>query len=395
MSKILVKYSELTLKGKNRKEFSNQLVKNIKNKFKQNEIEVKVEKYFDKLIINSLFDSNKVIEILKTIVGISWMAEIVEFELNSNEDIYSALSLILKDKSNFTFRVSAKTLNKDIFSSSDELTRFVATFVLKNYDSKVKLKDYDLEINIKIDELLNVTLFKEKIRGLEGLPSGSNGEALSLLSGGIDSPVSSFEILKRGFNTSFITFLTPVTKTENVVNKITHLAKKVNTYNGSNRKLFLVNFKVVQAMIRDIGYEEYRIIILRIFFMRFARFVSERYKYDLLVTGDSIGQVASQTPKAMEVIDKNSEMLIIRPLVTLNKNEIISKAKQIGTYDISILPGDDMCSMFSPKNPTTKPKKETVEKILSKLEDLEEKYFTNILDKHTDIITLGAKKENE
>ncbi len=390
MNKILIKYSELTLKGKNRKEFANQLVKNIKNKFKEKNIEIKIDKYFDKLILNSNNDVEELILILKKIIGISWLAEIIEFKIENKEEIYEQLSLILNNKDNFSFRVSAKTIDKNIFSSSDELTRFVATYILKNFNSKVKLKDYDIEIHLRIDEKLNATLYKEKIRGLEGLPSGSNGEALSLLSGGIDSPVSSFEVLKRGFNTSFITFLTPVTKTENVVTKINSLAKKVNSFNGSNRKLFLVNFKIIQAMISEVGFEEYRTIILRIFFMKFAKFVSEKYKFDLLVTGDSIGQVASQTPKAMEVIDKNSEMLIIRPLVTANKNEIISKAKEIGTYEISILPGDDMCSLFSPKNPTTKPKKETVEKILEKLKDID-KYFENILDKHTEIINLGEK----
>ncbi len=394
--KILIKYSELTLKGKNRREFSNALYKMIKLKLNNNNLEYSIERYFDKIeIIPTEKSIEKYFNILKKISGISWYAEVISSNYSQNE-FENQINYFLKDKINesFTFRVSGKCKNKKEFESSDNFVRFVATYVLKTFsNSKVSLKNYDFEIRIEINSENKLQTYIEKKKGLIGLPSGTNGKALTLLSGGIDSPVAAIKGITRGLNTSFITFLTPVTYEENTVRKIKLLAEKVNEYNNSDKILFLVNFKRIQQILSSFEMVEYRITLLRRYFLKFANFLADRYKIDTLITGDSLGQVASQTLESLGVIDDASERFVVRPLITEPKEKIICDAKIFETYEISNLPGDDMCSLFTPDNPVTKPKKHKVLKMEEQILN-EEEIFQIILEHDTEIIRLG-KKENE
>jgi len=191
----------------------------------------------------------------------------------------------------------------------------------------------------------------------------------------------------RGMNVSFVTFLTPVTSDKETLYKIKELAKRVNDFNGYDQKLFVVNFAKVQAEIMKLVKEEYRITLLRRYFMRYSELLSERYGYEMLITGDSLGQVASQTIASMTLIDNSTDMLIARPLVAMSKNEIIKKATEIGTLQLSNLPGNDMCSLFTPKSPVINPKKEVILDLESKLEDMD-KVLEDVLENDTRILEL-------
>lgn len=251
---------------------------------------------------------------------------------------------------------------------------------------KIDLKNYDIDFNIKLEnEIAIISFFKEE--AINGLPSGSNGKALALLSGGIDSPVAAFKTITRGINVSFITFLTPLTSENETISKIKELALEVDKYNGNHGKLFFVNFEKVQEEIMKIENSSYRIILLRRYFMRFSELVSKKYGYKFFITGDSLGQVASQTPESMTQINNATKKLIIRPLVSMSKNEIIKEATSINTYKISIKPGNDMCSAFTPKKPILFPKEKIVKELEEKLINMDY-IMEQILEKDTRIIEL-------
>ena len=323
---------------------------------------------------------------MKYVVGISSYSFVYEVENNKDEIekiITEKLKIYPKES---TYRISAKVLEDHIFENKEELIKWVANVVNKNLGFRVNLKGYDIDINIKIEKDVAVMFFGKHQEEI-GLPAGGNGKALTLLSGGIDSPVAAFKTITRGINSSFITFLTPTTSEEVTLTKIKTLAKKVNRYNGISQKLIFVNFERVQSEIAKLETESYRIILLRRYFVKFAKLISKKYKYNFLITGDSLGQVASQTPASMTVIDNATDQLIIRPLVSMSKNEIIKIAEKIDTYNISIGAGDDMCSTFTPKSPIIFPHKDIIEKLEKELPDME-KILYKVLDEDTRVIEI-------
>ena len=255
---------------------------------------------------------------------------------------------------------------------------------------KINLSKFDVDINVRI-EGDKTTIFFEKENGIIGLPAGANGKALTLLSGGIDSPVAAYKTISRGVNTSFLTFLTPRTSNSDVITKIKELALVVNRYNGIDGKLFLVNFEKIQEQIMLLDNTSYRITLLRRYFMRFAKMVSDKYGFKFVITGDSLGQVASQTSESMTLIDNATEQLVVRPLVSMSKNEIIRIAEEIETYKISIMPGDDMCSIFTPNDPIIFPKKKMVASLEAKLSDMDKILF-KILNEDMRVIELKELK---
>ncbi len=367
---IIVKFSELHLKGGNKKEFVSVLMRNIRKKFEDYGIESEIKNFKDKLEIYS-DQLDKVPNALREVVGISVFEHAISCEFNKE----NVEALIKEELSTFkkgtSFRVSAKIIDSNAFENKEAMIKWLAWLGTKELGLKIDLDNYEIDLNVRIEQNI-VTIILNKETGVYGLPAGANGKALTLLSGGIDSPVAAYKTITRGINMNFITFLTPVTYEENTVNKITSLAKQINKYNGIDGKLFLVNFEKVQGRIMTLEDTSYRITLLRRYFMRFAELVSKKYGYKFVVTGDALGQVASQTPESMTQIDNATEQLIVRPLVSSSKNEIINIAHDIGTYEISIQPGDDMCSFFTPKNPIIFPKKYMVEKLESELEKMDE-----------------------
>ncbi len=385
---IVVKYSELHLKGKNKKEFSNILIRNIKTKIEEADIDAIVKDGRDRIFIYSDSDLDKVMSVLKYVVGIASFS--YYYECNSDkEEIESIIKENIGEVNDKKFRVSAKLINNDLFENKDKMIEWLAWLGTSELKMKINLKNYDIDINVRIENE-KATLFFDKEKGIIGLPAGSNGKALALLSGGIDSPVAAFKTISRGMNVSFLTFLTPRTSSSDTIGKILELAKNVNKYNGISGKLFLVNFEKVQEEIMKLEDTSYRIILLRRYFMRFAQLLSKKQKFKFVITGDSLGQVASQTPESMTQINNATDQLIIRPLVSMSKNEIIEIAMNIRTYETSIKPGDDMCSIFTPSNPIIFPKKEMVEKLESKLANIDE-VLKNVFDKDMRIIELKEK----
>ncbi len=383
---IVVKYSELHLKGGNKKEFITTLTRNIKNKLLDKNINAQIKNGRDKLEIHSDDELEKVPSALDEIVGISLYSHVIECEASKDaiEEIMRR-ELSIYDEGT-TFRVSAKIVEDDTFTSKDEMIKWLAWFGTNQMNFKIDLSNYELDLNVRIENKKALLTLDRNI-GIYGLPAGANGKALTLLSGGIDSPVAAFKTITRGMNVSFLTFLTPRTSEAQTVSKIKDLAIQVDKYNGIHGKLFFVNFERVQEKIMVLEDSSYRITLLRRYFMRFAQLVSNKYGYKFVITGDSLGQVASQTPESMTMIDNATEQLIVRPLVSSSKNEIIKVAEEIGTYEISIRPGDDMCSAFTPKNPIIFPKKYVVDKLESQLEGMDE-LLKSVLEEDTRIIDL-------
>ncbi len=392
--KILIRYSELTLKGKNRGYFSNKLFKNINKKFNDKNLKYKSKKHFDRV---DVFPEEKNIDIyfsiLNKISGISWFSEVITSKYE-NDSIKQHINYFLTDKNKkFKFRISSKDRTKKFFNSSDDLTRTVAKYILTNYkNSVVSLENYDYEIKIYINNKNEIETYILKHKGIIGLPSGVNGNGITLLSGGIDSPVAAIKSITRGIRTSFITFFSSATYEENLVKKINLIANKINEYNDVDTKLFLVNFSKIQKIVSNIKEQEYKLIILRRYFLKFTNYISSKYDFNVLITGDSLGQVSSQTLESIEVIDNASERFILRPLVTYSKEEIIFNAKKMNTYELSNMPGDDMCILFTPKNPKTKPKLSKVQEIEERIDKDIQFLFEIILEKDTKIVKLGSEK---
>ncbi len=381
---IVVKYSELHLKGGNKKEFIRVLIRNIKSKIEEKGLIADVINDRDKVLIESKEHLDDVFDLLKFIVGISSYGFYYKIPANKDE-IEKFLLSVKEPNEDKKFRLSIKVVDK-ILGEKEEVINWLAWFVTNNLKYKINLSNYDLDLNVRIEDNIAIIFF-ETTKGILGLPAGSNGRALTLLSGGIDSPVAAFKTIARGINSSFITFLTPRTSDEKTVTKILSLAEQVNKFNGNSGKLFLVNFERVQEEIMKLEDTSYRITLLRRYFMRFSQLISYRYKYKFVITGDSLGQVASQTPESMTIIDNATEQLIVRPLVSMSKNEIIDIARSIGTYDISIMEGDDMCSLFTPKNPIIHPKSRMTLELESKLENMDE-ILRKIIDEDMRIIDL-------
>ncbi len=389
---IIIKFSELSLKGGNKKEFVSVLRRNLKKKFDDLKIDATIEGGRDTFNIYSENDLDRVPEALKTVVGISVFNYAYECDADKN-----TIETIIKEQlkefpEGTTFRVSAKIVQNEMFESKEKMISWLAWLGTNELGFKVDLSNHEVDINVRIENEKATLILGTKERGIAGLPAGANGKALTLLSGGIDSPVAAFKTITRGINTSFLTFLTPRTSEAQTISKIKQLAEKVNEYNGINGKMFLVNFERVQEKIMLLDDSSYRITLLRRYFMRFAQLISKKYKYKFVITGDSMGQVASQTPESMTQIDNATDQLIVRPLVSSSKNEIIRIAEEIGTYEISILPGDDMCTTFTPKNPIIFPKKEMVAELEAQLEGMDDLLWS-VLKEDTRIIELGEKNE--
>lgn len=371
---IFVKFAELYLKGNNKPTFINALYKNIKKGLVG--IQSNVIKQFDCIKVEDFSNEEKVINILSRIPGIGQLR--ITYETNTNiDDICKTIEqFTLKEG---TFKVETKRKFKD-FMDSFEIKTTIASYLLKKYDNiKVDVKNPDFVINVEINKN-NSYIYVEKIKALGGFPVGTGGKVLSLISGGIDSPVASHLLQKKGFEVDYITFITSEVTTKTLV-KIVNLINKI-TLNGRiyKPKFYIVDFTSVQNELAHISDERYRITLMRRSFYRIANKVCNEKNYQALVCGDSLGQVASQTIESINCINDSSQVSIFRPLLTYDKEEIIKISKNIKTYDISIVEHEDICSAFAPKKPITKPtikKAIELESELFLLDALEEKAFIN------------------
>ena len=350
---IVVRYGELSTKGKNKKDFTRQLTNNIKRRladFSNLEYKTLHDGLFIKLN-NESFE--EISEYLKTIFGYSYFAGciLVEKDMDALKEVTLALA---KKKDYKTFKIQTRRADKSYPMRSDEITRLVASNILKNTEIKVDVHNPELTIYIVVDHN-DIIVMDNKVKGLGGYPVGINGRALVMTSGGIDSPVACYMTMKRGLKIECIHFASQPYTSKQALNKVLDLARILSQYQ-EDVIVHVIPFTKLQLAIYDHASESYAITIMRRMMYRIADKICQNRKLKLISNGESIGQVASQTPESIAVIGKVSESLIVRPLCMMDKLEIIDIAKRIGTYETSILPFEDCCTIFDPKNPVTKPK---------------------------------------
>lgn len=344
---ILIKYGELTTKKGNRNSFINKLNENIKNKL--NGIDYEIIKTRDRMYIKSI-DIDLVLTKLKKVFGLHSI--VIAYKVNNN-DIESNVLRILKNINFKTFKIETKRSNKKFNIPSMEYNNIIGSTVLKNFDCKVDVHNPDMIVKIEIRE--QTYIYVDEIKGIGGYPVGIQGKGLLMLSGGIDSPVAGYLGLKRGINLMCIYFDSPPHTSLEAKKKVIKLVGILNEY-ANNIKLLVIPFtKLQEAIYKNVDIE-YNITILRRMMYLIAHKVSLKYKCQAIINGESIGQVASQTLTSINAINSVTNFPIIRPVACLDKLEIIDIAKKIGTYETSILPFEDCCTIFVPKHPVINPK---------------------------------------
>ncbi|MDO4500458.1 MAG: tRNA uracil 4-sulfurtransferase ThiI [Erysipelotrichaceae bacterium] len=350
---IVVRYGELSTKGKNRKDFTKALTNNIKRRLKA------YEGLTYKMLHDGLFiklngeDYNLIKEDLKQVFGYSYFSGALILPKDIEAIKETALKIALK-RDYKTFKVNARRSDKSFPLKSDQINRQVASHILKNSEIKVDVHNPDLMIYIVIDHA-NAIMMDEKVRGIGGYPTGINGKAMLMMSGGIDSPVAGYMTMKRGLKIEAIHFASEPYTSKQAKEKVLELARQLSVYQG-DMLVHVIPFTELQLAIYKHADESYAITIMRRMMYRIADQICKNRKIKLITNGESVGQVASQTPESISVIAKVCETLIMRPLCMMDKIESIDMAKKIGTYETSILPYEDCCTIFDPKNPVTKPK---------------------------------------
>jgi thiamine biosynthesis protein ThiI len=383
---IYIKYGELTLKGKNIKNFINCLFSNIKKALVDFKGLTLVKKY-DHTLINDCKNEkqiDQIIAVLKTVPGIHSLIK----AFTTSNDIKKAAADICKllpdDK--HSFKVFTKRIDKAYKLNSLEYSVKMGELILKAKKKYyVDVHHPEIRVNVEIKQKETIYYFN-KILGAGGFPIGINGKVLLLMSGGIDSPVASKLLMKKGLHVDFITFITPPHTSPKALLKVEKL-RKIVTSNGllQDSKLYVVDFSSVQQELSHTSNTSYQITLMRRYFFRIARDLAIKNDYCALATGEAIGQVASQTIESMQTIQHAiGEFLVLRPLLCHDKSEIIELAKQYGTFDVSIEPFPDCCALFVPKSPATKPTVHTAVKLEEELTMLQPLY-ENVLVKHVEV----------
>lgn len=351
---IMVRFGELSTKGKNKKDFIHTLFLNIKHALK--DYDVKVESRFDHIYV--YLNGNEyqpIIDRLQDVSGIQGLSLVARIE-NDIEKIKESSLELIKLEEGKTFKVKVKRSNKKFPLHSEEITRIVAPIILKNTSLKVDVHNPDILLNIEVrDE--GTYIFVKTFPGAGGYPLGVAGKSMHMLSGGIDSPVAAYLMMKRGVTIECIHFASPPYTQEAVIYKLMDLLTKLNRYQPRIR-LHIVPFTKIQEAIYDNAPESYCITIMRRMMYRLASKLARRRNCPVISTGESVGQVASQTLQSMATINEVTSTPVIRPCATMDKLEIIKLSKKIDTYDISIRPYEDCCTIFTPKAPKTAPKLE-------------------------------------
>lgn len=364
-STIVVTYGELSTKGANRKDFIRQLRVNIKKILEPFEGATVTSTYNRIYILCKDHDPELISEKLKWVFGIATFS--IGYPCELDEEKLKALALDLAIKENKkTFKIETRRRNKKFGNSSDNLNRLLASEILRNTEYQVDVHNPELRIKVEIDEKQAYVMVNQQ-EGAKGYPVGVQGRAMLLLSGGIDSPVAAYMMMKRGVQLDCIHFAAQPYTSQNALEKVKSLLTVLTKFQPEF-KLHIVNFTPTQLEIYDKTSESYAITMMRRYMVRIAEKRAEQVKCKVLVSGESLGQVASQTMESIDVINRAVAMPILRPLVGMDKNEIIKISKQIGTYEISILPFEDCCTIFDPKNPITKPKLEKVLRFEEKIE---------------------------
>lgn len=368
---ILAKYGEIILKGGNRPRFEQILVNNIRNSLK-NVAKTKV-RLAQATVYVEVEDDDKidiVADRLSKIFGIVAITRAVVCEKDIDDIRAKAKEYLAKDfKEGVRFKVEAKRSDKKFPLTSPQICMEVGGYLDDEFPNIiVDVHNPDVTVRVEIRDFgAYVYANENKIQGQGGMPIGTGSKATLLLSGGIDSPVAGHMISKRGVEIDAVNFFSFPYTSDRAKEKVIELASIIAQYT-SKINLYIVPFTEIQLQIRDKCPEEHMTLVMRRFMMRIAERIARKNKSIALVTGESVGQVASQTLAALDVTNAAVDMPVLQPLIGMDKIEIVDRAHEIGTFETSILPYEDCCTVFTPKHPTTNPKRVNIEKSESKLD---------------------------
>ena len=357
---FLIKYAEIGVKGKNRYLFEDALVKQIHHRLKRIDGNFNVTKEAGRIYAEAEedFDFDEAVDALQHVFGIVGICPMVQIEDNGYEDLKEQVVKYIGEAypdKNFTFKVVARRANKQYPVVSDQINRDLGEVILNAYpQTKVDVHNPDVLLRVEVRHKINI--FSETIPGPGGMPIGSAGKAMLLLSGGIDSPVAGYMVSKRGVTIEATYFHAPPYTSERAKQKVIDLAKQVAKYTGP-----------IKLNIYDECPHDELTIIMRRYMMRIAEEIAKGSDCLGLITGESIGQVASQTMQSLAVTNAVCELPVMRPLIAFDKQDIVDISLKIGTYETSVLPYEDCCTIFVAKHPVTKPNLKRIEKSETKL----------------------------
>ena len=379
---FLIKYAEIGTKGKNRYMFEDALIRQIRYALSSVDGEFDVTKESGRIYVKALgeYDYDDTIEALKRVFGIADICPMVQIDdkdyENLKKHVVEYMDQVYPDK-NITFKVDARRGDKQYPVSSEQINRDMGEAILDAFpEMKVDVHHPDVLLRVEIRQKVN--LFSLMIPGPGGMPIGTNGRAMLLLSGGIDSPVAGYMIAKRGVKIDAVYFHAPPYTSERAKQKVVDLAKKVARYSG-RIKLHVVNFTDIQLAIYEKCPHDELTIIMRRYMMKIAEHFADEDKCLGLITGESIGQVASQTMASLYCTNAVCTMPVFRPVIGFDKQEIIDISEKIGSYETSIQPFEDCCTIFVAKHPVTKPNLNVIKQHETNLDGvIEELYKTAI-----------------
>ena len=369
---FLIKYAEIGTKGKNRYVFEDMLCKRIKENL-ENLGTFTIRREYGRIFVEaeSTYDFEDVIRALQKVFGIAGICPIVVEEQVEFEAIRKKAIEYMKEcygDKELTFKVNARRTNKAFPLKSMEINGEIGHYLLEEYPNlKVDVHNPDVLLNIEVRQ--QVYMYSETIKGAGGLPVGTNGKAMLLLSGGIDSPVAGYMISKRGVELEAVYFNAPPYTSERAKQKVIDLARIVSGFSGKIR-LHIVNFTDIQLAIYEKCPHEELTIIMRRYMMKIAEHLAKENKCQALITGESIGQVASQTMHSLACTNEVCTLPVFRPCIGMDKQEIVDISEQIDTYETSILPYEDCCTIFVAKHPVTKPILDIIKRSEEKLSDV-------------------------
>ena len=379
---IMIKYGELTTKKANRKIFINTLYQNIQKVLKEENVDITKDNV--RMFIKCE-NAKKVAHKLQKVFGI--LSIVIAYKVNNNINDVLKKSLEIMDKEKHTFKVVTKRSDKSYPIHSMEYSKKLGAEILKNSNFKVDVHNPEITLTVEI-RTEGTFVYTNEIKGIGGYPVGVAGKGLLMLSGGIDSPVAGFLALKRGVNVEGIYFESPPHTSIEAKNKVISLANILNEYSGKI-KLHIVPFTQIQEAIFKNCPDTYMITIMRRMMYRIAAKYAEKIGAKILINGESIGQVASQTLESISCINNVTNMPVIRPVACYDKLEIIALAKKINTYETSILPYEDCCTVFVPKHPVIKPE-------LEKCEEYEKRFdYDSLIEKAVDNIEVITNFKEE
>lgn len=386
---VVIRYGEIMLKGKNKRFFEDKLVSQIRHALSDIG-KPKVYKAHSRIYIDvESYNVNDITDRAKRVFGVVSLSVAKRFEVDMDKIKEIALDELkdrIAENNNIkTFKVESKRGDKRFPMQSLEISREVGGYLLENVKN-ISVDVHKPDVTIQVEVRDQAFVFSNRINGFGGLPLGTNGKALLLLSGGIDSPVAGWLVGKRGVDIEAIHFHSYPFTSDRAKEKVIDLAKILSSYCGKF-KLYSINLLPIQKEINEKCPEEEMTILSRRFMMKIAERVGVANNCDALITGESIGQVASQTVKSLYVTNESVEMPVFRPLIAMDKVDIIDLAHKIGTYETSILPFEDCCTVFLPKHPVTQPKLDKIVKSESNL-DVEELINAAIEDMEVEVITI-------